>query len=397
MKWASLVALFTFLLATLFLDVGQNLAKEISQWKVLYTQGDQAFRQGNYAQAEKVWLKALAVAQKVDRDVDGASDVLLDLSALYSLQGKYDLETQRLKQRLDLQKEEHGLKSSLLAPTYLALGVSLIHQGRYTEAETLLRQGRIVVAGHKKKAWEEIRLMKYLAVSLYEQGGLGKRKNAFSLFRDYLKQVEKTAGPDHHFHARAALFVARYVSVQPAEVYLRRAHAIAKKEEEARPNFYTETMVRLADNLWKQEKIKEAKKWFQLALSRIRERQGEENEQAAEILNALGHISMAEGDLKSAEESHLRALKIRRRRSRPFDSKVAQSLYGLASVHLSGERFSQVEPLYRECLSIWKEAYGERHRFVLSTMEDYALLLRKLNRTEKAQEIEKELARLKDR
>jgi len=67
---------------------------------------------------------------------------------------------------------------------------------------------------------------------------------------------------------------------------------------------------------------------------------------------------------------------------------VAMSLNNLAELYRFQGKFVDAEPLYKRSLAIREKALGPAHPHVATSLENYAMLLRKTNREVKAARME---------
>ncbi len=66
------------------------------------------------------------------------------------------------------------------------------------------------------------------------------------------------------------------------------------------------------------------------------------------------------------------------------DRSTARSLKGLADLYKDQGKFEKAEPLYQQALSIWEKVLGLEYPEAAEVLDDYADLLRKMNREEEA-------------
>lgn len=103
------------------------------------SQGDQAYLQHNYAEAEKLYKAAIELAEKNGSDAS-VIIALRSLAQVYLEQGKDDEVEAIYKRRLALAKEVWAEDPKNLATVYDDLGIFYILKDRYTEAEPLYKQ-----------------------------------------------------------------------------------------------------------------------------------------------------------------------------------------------------------------------------------------------------------------
>jgi tetratricopeptide (TPR) repeat protein len=67
---------------------------------------------------------------------------------------------------------------------------------------------------------------------------------------------------------------------------------------------------------------------------------------------------------------------------------VAKSLNGLAWLYYTQGQYETAKPLYQRALAIYEKALGSEHLKLATFLENYALLLRKMDRPEEAGQLE---------
>ncbi len=67
---------------------------------------------------------------------------------------------------------------------------------------------------------------------------------------------------------------------------------------------------------------------------------------------------------------------------------MAQSLNNPAFLYDAQGRYAQAEPLLQRALAIWEKTLGLEHPTVAQNLENYAALLRKLDRTAESEMME---------
>ena len=70
------------------------------------------------------------------------------------------------------------------------------------------------------------------------------------------------------------------------------------------------------------------------------------------------------------------------------DQHIATSLNKLAALYYTQGKYVQAEPLYQRSLAILQKALGPEHPNLASSLENYARLLRKMDRNAEAKKLE---------
>jgi len=97
--------LCVMLVSALFIGCGQSAG---SPWESYIQAGEAAYKQGNYAEAEKQFLAALQVAEKFGPEVPRLATSLRNLAELYRAQGKYAEAEPLLRRALAISEKALG-------------------------------------------------------------------------------------------------------------------------------------------------------------------------------------------------------------------------------------------------------------------------------------------------
>jgi tetratricopeptide (TPR) repeat protein len=164
-------------------------------WKKYTKAGRTASEQGHYAEAEKMFLAAIQVAEGVGPRNPRLAPSLDNLAELYYAQGKYAKAETLFKRAL-------AVNGKVLGPEHRGLIMSLHHlallywaQGRYTEAEPLYKQVLMILEKDVGPAHSDVApWLDTLALLYYYKGDYAK---AEPLYRRALAIAEEVLGPDH--------------------------------------------------------------------------------------------------------------------------------------------------------------------------------------------------------
>ncbi len=67
---------------------------------------------------------------------------------------------------------------------------------------------------------------------------------------------------------------------------------------------------------------------------------------------------------------------------------TAHSFFMLAYIYIDQQKYEQAEPLYQRTLKIFENTLPPDHLYIAGRLEDYASLLRNMNRTTEAEPLE---------
>jgi len=297
---------------------------------------------GDLAAAESLGRRAADILEGMERTDDGGSDVprlrvqvLGALAGALRNQGRYGEAEPLLRRALALCERDLGADDLQTAALLNDLGMLHKYQGRYDEAELLYRRALDVVDAAVGPDDLE-------AASLYHNlGGLeharGRAALGEPLARWGLKIRERGLGSDH-------------------------PHVAADKAA-------------LAAILDAQGRYAEAEELYGQALAVFERVYGPEHYEIAVNLNNLAAIHQARGEHADAERLYLRSLAIKEKVLGADHPDLALTLHNLAALFADLGRPAAARPLYRRALSIFERALGREHPHFLVCRECYEHVL----------------------
>ena len=303
-------------------------------------------RAGDYAQAEPLYKRALAISEKaLGPEHPDVAQSLNNLAALYATQGQY-------AQAEPLYKRALAIREKALGPEHPDVAISLNNlaglydtQGQYAQAEPLYKRA--------------------LAIS------------------------EKALGPDHPDVATSLNNLARLYATQgqyaQAEPLHKRALAISEKALGPEHPDVAISLNNLALLYKTQGQYAQAEPLYKRALAIFEKALGPEHPDVATSLNNLAGIYYTQGQYAQAEPLSKRALAISEKALGPEHPTVAASLNNLASLYATQGQYAQAEPLYKQALAIFEKALGPEHPDVAAILENLAALYEKIGDTAKQQ------------
>jgi tetratricopeptide (TPR) repeat protein len=134
-------------LAAVLLALGLSLSGVAAQdeaWQSDIMSGRAAYKRGDYADAEQIFLRALETAETFGRDDARIALTLNDLGLLFKAQGRYGEAETALERALPIMEKALGPEHRDVAANLNNLADLFSVQGRYGEAEPLYR-GALVV------------------------------------------------------------------------------------------------------------------------------------------------------------------------------------------------------------------------------------------------------------
>lgn len=138
----------------------------------------------------------------------------------------------------------------------------------------------------------------------------------------------------------------------------------------------------------KEGKYADAEPLLKRALA-IREKEfGPNDPKVAESLYGLALLYSAQGKYSYAEPLYKRALAMQEKSPLKYHPIVADSLNNLATRYTKDGEYAQAEPLYKRSLQIAEKMLGPNDLCVATILENYAVLLRKTERSTEAARLE---------
>jgi CHAT domain-containing protein/Tfp pilus assembly protein PilF len=260
-------------------------------------------------------------------------------------------------------------------------------EGRYSEAETLLR--RALALGEQALGPEHPAVATRLLILAALYGNQGRYAESEQLYRRALAIREKALGAEHSDVAQslnnlAAFFFGqgRYADAEPL---YRRALAIYEKTLGPDHSSFGNSLQNLASVYLEQGRYAQAEPLFVRAVANAEKALGPEHPNLAQRLNSLASLYRLRGRHAQAEPLYRRALAIREKVLGPDHPDVANTLNTLGILNLTQRRYAEAEPQFQRALSIQEKALGAEHPDVGNTLSNLALLYRA---QEKNQEVE---------
>jgi tetratricopeptide (TPR) repeat protein len=225
----------------------------------------------------------------------------------------------------------------------------------------------------------------------------GDRVNAELLLKESLAILEKGLGPDNPNVARSLRSLGWFYyqhDVQhrdKAEPLFKQALAI---EEKALGSDHPEVsgfLGALAQVYRDQGRYTEAEPLYQRALAIEEKARGQDSDDSAviESRELLAELYRSQGKYAEAEALYEHSVAVlSKKRTSPTDTEPAVTLHKLANVYRNHGRYAEAEQTYKRALAIYKEHGRDETSHFVSALEDYAILLRKVDRAPEATALE---------
>ncbi len=357
----------------------------IDQWNfsflearsLLFRVGKYLSESAQYEQAESLYLRALAIEEKVlGSEHPDTAKTVHTLAHLYEKRGKFELAEQFHQRTLDIEEKVLGLEHPDTAGSFHCMAGLYQRQGKYEQAESLYLRAlaikeKVLGSEHTKTATTV-----HALAHLYEKRG--KFELAERFHQRTLDIEEKVLGPEHpdtvgSFYCMAGLYQTQGKYEQAESLYQRVLDTEEKVLGSEHPST-AHTLHALAHLYEKQGKYEQVESLYLSALAIKEKFLGSEHPSTASTLHAMAHFYEQQARYDLAESFHQRELSINEKVLGPEHPETAESFYCMAGLYRKQEKYEQAESLYLRALTIEEKVLGPEHPSTASTLHALAHL-----------------------
>jgi serine/threonine protein kinase/tetratricopeptide (TPR) repeat protein len=390
-------------LAQYFLDNGIDaLKKKFAaqprvQAELLHTFGMMYFALGLNDKAEPTLRRALEL-READKDSDKVrtADTMAELAGVLSSTGRRSEAGELHRRTLLIYTTQLGKQHFKTITAMNNIGVTLAGLGKYDAAEQMLRDG-VTLARHLPNDQQQL-----LATTLSHLGAVhqakGEIEKAEPLLREALTLRRALLGSEHPD-------VAETLS-ELGGIYCNRADFVGaerlfRESLEIKRKVFGDDSAEFANDLnnlaWVRESQGDrpaARKLNEDALAIFRRNLGDEHPKVAATLNQIASLLQRDGEYSAAEPMFRESLELQRRSLGVDHPDVALSLANLAVVLRKKGDPAGAEVLFREALAIYENKVPHKHPWRLAAQLGFTLTLLAETKTEEAESILDEIAKL---
>jgi tetratricopeptide (TPR) repeat protein len=387
--------------------------------------GSYCYQRAYYQDAEKYLTDALELCEQgIGPDQPDTAWALHSLAGVYQKQGRYQEAEKHYQRTLVIREQAWGSEHSLVAQTLNNLALLYKDWGKYQQAETLYL--RVLTTYEHTIGLEHPDTAASLSNLALVYDELGKHSQATALYQRAFSIEESTLSAQHPDLALSLnILASRYEDqgeYQQAEVLYQRTLALQEQVVGPEHPDTAQSLNNLAGLYEVQKRFQEAEILYQRALHICEKVLGPEHLETARVLNNLAYLSRQQGHYQNAETLYQRALRIYEKASGPEHPDIVSILNNLGKLYhlmkkdelaepllrrgldicehvLDGEhldtsrsltalidllieqhRYEEAEPLYRRVLKIIQQAFGPEHPDVALALEEYNILLDRINK-----------------
>jgi tetratricopeptide (TPR) repeat protein len=270
-------------------------------------------------------------------------------------------------------------------------GYYCYQRAQYREADILYKQSlEICVRAFGPRHPQVAVVLNYMGL-LYRI--MGKYPEAQSMFRRALEIREEALGPDdpkvaNSLNNLALVYHDQRQFDEAEELYLRSLELNTRLLGPYAPEV-AYSLNNLGLIYREKGRYEEALPLLERSLEISRKAFGTNHPDVATTLNNLATFHRLLGNYREAMKLYDQSFAIRESALGPEHPDVAQSFYNLALLEEDQNRFLQAEGMYKQSLKIYEKALGPDSPRVVLVLNDYAGLLRKLNRNDEALAMER--------
>ncbi len=284
-----------------------------------------------------------------------------ELGSLLMNQGKYAEAEAQYRHCLDFMKAVIGPNHPNYVVYQIFLAQALERQGRYAEAELILR-GSVVQTEMSDEHPMHVQAVNRLGIVLQMQG---RYSEAEALFRQALTRTERRWGTAHSslvasLHGLAIALQAQG-TYQEAEALFRRSMTITEKSLGTAHPIYGLSLSALSATLVSQGKFAEAEALLHNGLAVIEKTIGISHPFYGQALHALASIWKEQGKFTDAENLLRRALAIAEKALGENHPELCAPLVGLALVLAQLGQPTTALPLLERARSIAEQSLSPNH------------------------------------
>jgi CHAT domain-containing protein/Tfp pilus assembly protein PilF len=291
-------------------------------------------------------------------------------------EGRYADAEPLIKRSLELYEKELGPEHPNVATSLSNLASLYRSQGRYIDAELLIKRSQEIFEKALGSDHPVVgNALRGLALIYVDQG---RYADAEPLLKRSLNIYQKAFGPDHpkisYPLSSLAMLYDRQGRLADAETLYLRSLTISEKS--LGPDH--QEVARLLNNLGAlynhQGRYADAEPPLKRSLAILERALGRSHPDVVNPLNQLALVYTNQGRYADAEPLHRRVLMISEKSLGPNHPNVAACLKNLSELYIQQGRYGDAEPLVKRSLAISEKTFGRNHPNVASVLALLAAL-----------------------
>ena len=357
-----------------------------SSW--LNRKGKVSYYQGKYQEVEQLWIKSLAIREKVlGKEHPLFAENLTYLAKFYSYMGDFKQSEPMFLESLAIQEKTLGKEHPEYVLSLSGLGRLYSFMGEYEKVEPIYLEVLAIREKDPGKNHPDYAVSLISLGALY--GNMGEYKKAEPFYLEAIAIREKVLGKDHPDYANTVnnlgTLYRKMGEYEKAEPLHLEAMAIREKVLGKDHPEYASTLNSLGTLYEDMGDYGKAEPLLLESLA-IREKvYGKEHPNHAVSLTNLGILYQNMGAYEKAEPLYLESLKLDQKVFGEEHPNYSGSLNNLGALYWEMGAYEKAEPLLLEALSIDKTVLGKEHPDYALGLNNLGLLYRKMGNYEKAE------------
>lgn len=330
---------------------------------------------GRYREAERLYLRLVAIREAAGEDADYAT-ALNGLGLLYQSQGRMTDAEHLYRKSLRVRESVLPGNHPDVAQSFNNLALVYWSLGRFAEAEANYDRCLAIV---EKSLGPEHR---FVGTTLNNIGTLyrdqGRTAEAEKTIKRALEVREKALGLDHPEVAQtlnnlASLYMDLRRFKEARDLHAR-ALSIRERALPAQHTDIAQSLQNLAAVSEALGRANEAEPLYQRSLAIVEASLGADHPAAGTVLNNLAEHYREQGRFSDAEPLYKRALAIREAAIGPHHPDFGASLVNMATLYFAQRRFKEAQALYDRSLAIFETALDHSHAYRGTVLNNLARL-----------------------
>lgn len=357
-------------------------------------------RKGEYKDAEKWYLEALAIQEKHFGRIhpDYASSVH-NLARVYLEMGDYEKTEPLSREAVALREEIYGKEHPDYARSLINLGNLFLHRNDPEKAEPLLFEARAIMEKTLGKEHPDYAFCLHNLAVIYWQ--LGNYEAAEPFILEAVALRKKTLGDTHPFYAYSlvnlAILYGSMGEYEKAGLLSLESLSIFEKTIGKEHPDYAMALNRLATHYRDLGIYEKAETLYREAAAICEKPGNKENIRCANVLNNLGALYFLTEEYEKAEPLYREALAVVEKIVGKEHPEYANGLDNLANLYMYMEEYSKAEALFLEALALNKKVQGEEHPGYGRSLNNLALFYKRVGRTKEAEQLLSEAIAVKEK
>jgi tetratricopeptide (TPR) repeat protein len=346
-----------------------NVAQSLNYLGVLYT------AKGQFKQVEAVYKRSLEIRERVlGSDHPDVATSLNNLAVFYSGRELSELAEPLYQRSLAIREKHFGSDHSEVARTLSDLAWFYKEKGDYARAEPLFKRALVIMERALGQDHPEVATCLDNLAEFYRSQG--EFLQAEPLYVRALVIQEKVFGPNHpdvaiSLNNLGVLYdkQGRYAHAEPL---LKRALAIRELVLGLDHPYVAASLANLADHYMDLGQHSLADALYQRSIVVLEKALGSDHSDYARALNNLALLYQNQAKHVNAEPLHIRALAIKEKALGPDHPDLATDLSNLAILYEHLGQYEKAEPLHKRSLAILEKAYGADHTDIATSLNNAA-------------------------